>query len=38
MDSKVKKSSGFGFKAKKEKVKDGFEENVIQVLFWMVLL
>ncbi|CAO2823862.1 unnamed protein product [Amaranthus hypochondriacus] len=31
MDSKVKKSSGFGSKAKKEKVRDGFEENVVQV-------
>ena len=31
MDSKVKKSSGFGSKGKKEKVRDGFEENVVQV-------
>lgn len=30
MDSKVKKTSGFG-KVKKEKVRDGFEENVVQV-------
>ncbi|KAF7803433.1 30S ribosomal protein S5, chloroplastic [Senna tora] len=31
MDSKVKKDTGFGSKAKKEKVKDGFEERVVQV-------
>jgi small subunit ribosomal protein S5 len=31
MDSKVRKSTGFGSKTKKEKVKDGFEERVIQV-------
>uniref|UniRef100_A0A1D1YD87 Small ribosomal subunit protein uS5c n=1 Tax=Anthurium amnicola TaxID=1678845 RepID=A0A1D1YD87_9ARAE len=31
MDSKVKKSGGFGTKRKKEKVKDGFEERVVQV-------
>lgn len=31
MDSKVKKSTGFGSKAKKEKIRDGFEENVVQV-------
>uniref|UniRef100_A0A5B6YLU0 Small ribosomal subunit protein uS5c n=1 Tax=Davidia involucrata TaxID=16924 RepID=A0A5B6YLU0_DAVIN len=31
MDSKVKKSTGFGSKAKKEKVRDGFEERVVQV-------
>ncbi|XAR66481.1 hypothetical protein NMG60_11012740 [Bertholletia excelsa] len=30
MDSKVKKTTGFG-KAKKEKVRDGFEERVVQV-------
>ncbi|KAB1221958.1 30S ribosomal protein S5, chloroplastic [Morella rubra] len=30
MDSKIKKSTGFG-KAKKEKVKDGFDERVVQV-------
>lgn len=30
MDSKVKKSSAFG-KVKKEKVRDGFEERVVQV-------
>ncbi|KAK3433085.1 hypothetical protein EUGRSUZ_D00609 [Eucalyptus grandis] len=30
MDSKVKKTTGFG-KVKREKVKDGFEERVIQV-------
>ncbi|MFS7903899.1 hypothetical protein Hanom_Chr01g00029631 [Helianthus anomalus] len=32
MDSKVKKTSAFG-KVKKEKVRDGFEERVVQVLF-----
>ncbi|XP_052183505.1 30S ribosomal protein S5, chloroplastic [Diospyros lotus] len=31
MDSKVKKTTGFGSKAKKEKVRDGFEERVVQV-------
>lgn len=31
MDSKVKKSTGFGSKNKKEKVRDGFEERVVQV-------
>ncbi|KAH9606541.1 hypothetical protein KSS87_000528 [Heliosperma pusillum] len=31
MDAKVKKSSGFGSKSKKEKVRDGFDENVVQV-------
>ncbi|XP_031505007.1 30S ribosomal protein S5, chloroplastic [Nymphaea colorata] len=31
MDSKVKKTSGFGSKKKKEKVRDGFEERVVQV-------
>lgn len=31
MDSKVKKTTGFGSKNKKEKVKDGFEERVVQV-------
>lgn len=31
MDSKVKKSTGFGSKVKKEKVRDGFEERVVQV-------
>ncbi|MQL73510.1 hypothetical protein Taro_005855 [Colocasia esculenta] len=31
MDSKVKKSSGFGTQKRKEKVKDGFEERVVQV-------
>ncbi|KAJ7968580.1 putative 30S ribosomal protein S5 [Quillaja saponaria] len=31
MDSKVKKETGFGSKVKKEKVRDGFEERVIQV-------
>lgn len=30
MDSKVKKTTGFG-KAKKEKIRDGFDENVVQV-------
>ncbi|KAK6932584.1 Ribosomal protein S5, N-terminal, partial [Dillenia turbinata] len=30
MDSKVKKTSGFGY-VKKEKVRDGFEERVVQV-------
>lgn len=31
MDSKMKKSTGFGSKVKKEKVRDGFEERVVQV-------
>ncbi|KAH6795412.1 hypothetical protein C2S51_036398 [Perilla frutescens var. frutescens] len=31
MDSKVKKSTGFGSKSKKEKVRDGFDERVVQV-------
>ncbi|KAL0321253.1 UNVERIFIED_CONTAM: 30S ribosomal protein S5, chloroplastic [Sesamum radiatum] len=31
MDSKVKKTTGFGSKNKKEKVRDGFEERVVQV-------
>lgn len=31
MDSKVKKSTGFGSKTKKEKVRDGFDERVVQV-------
>ncbi|KAH7546024.1 small ribosomal subunit protein uS5c [Ziziphus jujuba] len=31
MDSKVKKTGGFGSKVKKEKVRDGFEERVVQV-------
>ncbi|KAK9267958.1 hypothetical protein L1049_010395 [Liquidambar formosana] len=31
MDSKVKKATGFGSKVKKEKVRDGFEERVVQV-------
>lgn len=31
MDSKVKKTSGLGSKNKREKVKDGFEERVVQV-------
>ncbi|PON37852.1 Ribosomal protein [Parasponia andersonii] len=31
MDSKVKKLGGFGSKVKKEKVRDGFEERVVQV-------
>ncbi|KAL8556152.1 hypothetical protein ACS0TY_003806 [Phlomoides rotata] len=31
MDSKVKKATGFGSKMKKEKVRDGFDERVIQV-------
>lgn len=31
MDSKVKKETGFGSSKKKEKVKDGFEERVVQV-------
>ncbi|KAA8519770.1 hypothetical protein F0562_014026 [Nyssa sinensis] len=31
MDAKVKKTIGFGSKAKKEKVRDGFEERVVQV-------
>ncbi|KAL5730426.1 ribosomal protein S5 [Ranunculus cassubicifolius] len=31
MDAKVKKSYGFGSKTKKEKVRDGFDERVVQV-------
>ncbi|KAM6551099.1 hypothetical protein CsatB_000907 [Cannabis sativa] len=31
MDSKVKKIGGFGSKVKKEKIRDGFEERVVQV-------
>lgn len=31
MDSKIKKATGFGSKSKKEKIRDGFEENVVQV-------
>jgi small subunit ribosomal protein S5 len=31
MDSKVRKTTGFGSKAKKEKVKDGLDERVVQV-------
>lgn len=31
MDSKVKKETGFGSKSKKEKIRDGFEESVVQV-------
>lgn len=31
MDSKVKKVGGFGSKAKKDKLRDGFEERVVQV-------
>ncbi|CAA6656602.1 unnamed protein product [Spirodela intermedia] len=31
MDSKLKKSSGFGSQRKKEKAKDGFDERVVQV-------
>ncbi|KAL2467270.1 30S ribosomal protein S5 [Abeliophyllum distichum] len=31
MDSKVKKTTGFGSKSKKEKVRDGFDERVVQV-------
>lgn len=31
MDSKIKKTVGFGSKGKKEKVKDGFDERVVQV-------
>lgn len=31
MDSKVKQSIGIGFSNKKEKIKDGFEERVVQV-------
>ncbi|XP_041026102.1 30S ribosomal protein S5, chloroplastic [Juglans microcarpa x Juglans regia] len=31
MDSKVRKTTGFGSRVKKEKVKDGFEERVVQV-------
>ncbi|XP_077225751.1 ribosomal protein S5 family protein [Tasmannia lanceolata] len=31
MDSKVKKATGWGSKRKKEKVRDGFEERVVQV-------
>ncbi|GAV66708.1 Ribosomal_S5 domain-containing protein/Ribosomal_S5_C domain-containing protein [Cephalotus follicularis] len=31
MDSTLKKTSGFGTKAKKEKIKDGLEERVVEV-------
>ncbi|KAI3924708.1 hypothetical protein MKX01_034270 [Papaver californicum] len=31
MDSKMKKATGFGTKTKKEKIRDGFEERVVQV-------
>ncbi|XP_062162638.1 small ribosomal subunit protein uS5c [Alnus glutinosa] len=31
MDSKVRKTTGFGSKTKKEKVKDGLDERVVQV-------
>uniref|UniRef100_A0A2P2PK17 Small ribosomal subunit protein uS5c n=1 Tax=Rhizophora mucronata TaxID=61149 RepID=A0A2P2PK17_RHIMU len=31
MDSKIKKTTWFGSKAKKEKVRDGFDERVVQV-------
>ncbi|KAG8385537.1 hypothetical protein BUALT_Bualt03G0055500 [Buddleja alternifolia] len=31
MDSKVKKATGFGSKTKKEKIRDGFDERVVQV-------
>ncbi|XP_068659253.1 small ribosomal subunit protein uS5c [Aristolochia californica] len=31
MDAKIKKATGFGSKRKKEKIKDGFDENVVQV-------
>ncbi|KAL3624873.1 ribosomal protein S5 [Castilleja foliolosa] len=31
MDSKVKKMTGFGSKTKKEKIRDGFDERVVQV-------
>ncbi|KAG9444272.1 hypothetical protein H6P81_015612 [Aristolochia fimbriata] len=31
MDAKMKKATGFGSKKKKEKIKDGFEESVVQV-------
>ncbi|XP_050213118.1 30S ribosomal protein S5, chloroplastic [Mercurialis annua] len=31
MDSKFKKATGYGTKSKKEKIRDGFEERVIQV-------
>lgn len=31
MDAKVKKATGFGSKTKKEKVRDGFDERVVQV-------
>ncbi|WCJ27060.1 Ribosomal protein S5 family protein [Euphorbia peplus] len=31
MDAKMKKAAGFASKAKKEKIRDGFEERVIQV-------
>lgn len=31
MDVKVKKSTGFGSKSQKDKVKDGFDERVVQV-------
>ncbi|KAL5563613.1 hypothetical protein UlMin_033360 [Ulmus minor] len=31
MDSKMRKIGGFGLKVKKEKMRDGFEERVVQV-------
>ncbi|KAF9590843.1 hypothetical protein IFM89_038715 [Coptis chinensis] len=31
MDAKIKKQTGFGSKTKKEKVRDGFDERVVQV-------
>ncbi|KAJ8448010.1 hypothetical protein Cgig2_028886 [Carnegiea gigantea] len=31
MDSKIKRTSGFGSKIKKEKIRDGFEETCVQV-------
>ncbi|KAF5185223.1 30S ribosomal protein S5 protein [Thalictrum thalictroides] len=31
MDAKMKKATGFGTKTKKEKVRDGFDERVVQV-------
>ncbi|OIV94357.1 hypothetical protein TanjilG_21697 [Lupinus angustifolius] len=31
MDSKARKETGFGSKVKKEKIRDGFEERVVQV-------
>ncbi|OVA00376.1 Ribosomal protein S5 [Macleaya cordata] len=31
MDAKMKKATGFGTKTKKEKIRDGFEERVVQV-------